>query len=168
MKRRTIILIAAAALLIAAPAGWYFGSPWWTLWRIREAARAGDAERLAAYVDFEALRAQTRDEVRSSVGSLLGRLHPNAQEGALADLAARALSRRVVEPAVGPELLKLWMKGLSFGGGSGQNPYRPIVEHHGLDAFVMRDARDPDHGAALTFRRHGLGWKVERIRWAEQ
>jgi hypothetical protein len=57
---------------------------------------------------------------------------------------------------------------VSFGGGSGRDPYRPIVEHHGLDTFVMRNARDPDHGATLTFRRHGLGWRVERIRWAKQ
>src|SRR4051812_8999459 len=157
MRRRRIILgIAAAALLIAAPAGWYFGSPWWTLWRMRDAARAGDAERLASYVDFESLRAQAPGKVRSSFGSFLGRVHPGREGGALADLAARELSRRVVEPAVGPDALRLWLRALRFDGGSGQGGYRPLVEHQGIDRFVVRNARDPEHGAALTFGRLGL------------
>ena len=165
MRRRKMLIAAVAAMLIAVPAGWYFGSPWWTLWRMRDAARAGDAERIASYVDFEALRTQTRGEVRSTVGSLLGRLHPSRQESALADLAARTLSRRVVEPSVGPDVLRLWLKTLRFGGGSGQEGYRPLIEHRGIDTFIMRNARDPEHGAVLTFGRHGLGWKVEKVRW---
>lgn len=168
MSRRTAILATAVALLIAMPAGWYFGSPWWTLWRMREAARAGDADRLGSYVNFEALRAQSRTQVQSGFGSLLGRLHHGRQESALADLAARELSRRVFEPAVGPELLRLWLKTMRFGGGSGEDGYRPLVQHRGIDKFVVHNARDPERGATLTFGRHGLGWQVEKIHLAEQ
>ena len=50
MKRRGIV-VAGCAIIIVAAAGWYWGSPWWTLYRMREAARAGDAEVLARYVD---------------------------------------------------------------------------------------------------------------------
>jgi hypothetical protein len=47
MRRgRTIAL--AAALLVLIGAGWWFGSPWWTLWRINEAAEARDSEAVVA------------------------------------------------------------------------------------------------------------------------
>lgn len=51
--------LAAAIALASLAAGWWFGSPWWTLWRMREAAAAGDAQALASYIDFPAVRAST-------------------------------------------------------------------------------------------------------------
>ena len=60
MSARNRILAAAALLLLLAAAGWWFGSPWWTLWRMREAAQAGNSDALAAYIDVPALRASTR------------------------------------------------------------------------------------------------------------
>src|SRR4051812_10064124 len=71
MRRRRVILVAAAAVLIIAPAGWYFGSPWWTLWRIREAARAGDMNRLASYVDAKAVQARFVAEGKTFWRSML-------------------------------------------------------------------------------------------------
>jgi hypothetical protein len=59
MKRRSIAVAACAAVILVA-SGWYWGSPWWTLYRMREAARAGDAEGLAAYVDYAGMDARDK------------------------------------------------------------------------------------------------------------
>lgn len=59
MKRRSVA-VAACAVIILAAFGWYWGSPWWTLYRMREAARAGDVEGLARYVDYDGIDARRK------------------------------------------------------------------------------------------------------------
>lgn len=143
-------LAAAAALLLALlAAGWWFGSPWWTLWRMREAAEAGDSDALAAYVDFPALRASTREQL--GLGPLGG-----------------LLAGPAVDALVSPKALKLALgngkgggDGRKSGGGSGSGGKAPEAElvRAGANEFrVRRGRRD------LVFRRHGLGWKLEEVR----
>ena len=68
MRKTGTIALAAAGLFALLAAGWWFGSPWWTLWRMREAAAAGDSGTLASYIDFPALRASTRAQLRPRRG----------------------------------------------------------------------------------------------------
>jgi hypothetical protein len=90
MTRSTrIIAGAAAVLLILAPFGWWFASPWWTLSRMRDAARAGDADALAAHVDFPALRASTREQLRPRLGPLSGLLAGPAVDALISPEALR-------------------------------------------------------------------------------
>ncbi len=171
MTRRTgFLIVAAAALLIALPVGWYFGSPWWTLWRMREAARAGDVATLASYVDFEAVRADAKAQARSEVGSIFGGVRPSGPVGrALIALAARKVTDRAAAALISPEALRVWLANISPGSsGARRSSYEPTVEHHGLDAFDVHDARMPADGTRLTFRRTGLRWKLAAIRWGEQ
>lgn len=134
-KGRTIALLAAA-LVLSLAAGWWFGSPWWTLWRMREAARAGDSETLAAYIDFPALRASTR--------ARLGPLGP--------------LARPAVDALVSPAALRL---ALGARGGRGGGAGEVELARTGINEFrVRRGGRD------LVFRRHGLGWKLAGVRKA--
>jgi len=128
----------AAALLVLLAAGWWFGSPWWTLWRMREAAQAGDAEALAAYIDFPALRASTRARLAPRLGPL-----------------GSALARPAVDALVSPAALRLALLGRSEGGGPGEVE---LVRTAAGEFRVERGGRD------LIFRRHGLGWKLEEIR----
>jgi hypothetical protein len=134
-KRRTAAL--AAALLAIAAAGWWFGSPWWTLWRMREAAQAGDGEALAAYVDFPALRASTRKQL-----------------GPLGGVFARPAVDALVSPAAIRLALATGRGGESSGGGGD-------VELVRTGAGEFRVER---RGGTLVFRRRGLGWKLAEIR----
>lgn len=137
-KGRTFGL--AAALLAMLAAGWWFGSPWWTLWRMREAAQAGDSEALAGYVDFPALRASTREQLGlGPVGGLL--------------------AGPAVDALVSPEALRL-----ALGSGRGSTGARGRASEVALSRSGADEFRIERGGRQLIFRRHGLGWKLEEIR----
>ncbi len=134
--RKSRIFAFAAALVLLAGSGWWFGSPWWTLWRMREAARAGDSDALAAYIDFPALRASTR----ARLGPLGG-----------------VLARPAVDALVSPAALRLALRSRSGGGGDGGDGELDL-DRTGASEFRLRRG-----GNDLVFRRHGLGWKLEEI-----
>jgi hypothetical protein len=137
-KGRTLAGVAAVLLVLLA-AGWWFGSPWWTLWRIREAARARDAEAIAAYIDFPALRASTLEQLGPRFGPLKSRL-----------------ARPAIEALVSPPGLRLILGNDRRGGGE---PEKVELVRTGTGEFrVKREDID------FVFRRHGLGWKLEEIR----
>ena len=141
-KGRTIAL---ATLLLLAAGGWWFGSPWWTLWRMREAAEAGDAEALAAYIDFPALRASTREQL--GLGPLGG-----------------ALAGPAVDALVSPAALRLALgkgRGSAGGGRTGGAGERAKID---LARTGAGEFRVKGGCGDLVFRRHGLGWKLEEIR----
>jgi hypothetical protein len=140
MRHRKSILIAALFLL-ALPAGWWFGSPWWTLWRMREAAAAGDAATLAGYIDFPAVRASAKAQLRPRLGPL-----------------GSALARPAVDALVSPAALRLaLMKRRDGRSAAGLGMVRT-----GASEFRLRR----DGGSDLVFRRHGLGWKLSEVRIA--
>jgi hypothetical protein len=139
-KGRTLAGVAAALLVLLA-AGWWFGSPWWTLWRMREAAQAGDAEALAAYIDFPALRASTREQLGPRFGPL-----------------GSVVAGPAVDALVSPAALRLALGKGRSGGGGGEPDSVELVRTGAGEFRVKRGGGD------FVFRRHGLGWKLEEIR----
>src|SRR6185503_13711838 len=137
MRSRTKILIAAAtALLIALSAGWYFGSPWWTLWRIREAARAGDMKALASYVDWNAVRTGFWTQAQTGWGSMIAEVRPdNDGKRRLIALAKRILAKPASDsfsPSTA-EWIREWLANMPVEAGGlrvrGDNGFRPDVVH---------------------------------------
>lgn len=135
-KSRAIAL--SAALLVLLAAGWWFGSPWWTLWRMREAAQAGDSDALAAYIDFPALRVSVREQLRPNLGP-----------------AADLLVGPAVDALVSPDSLRLVLLRRREGGGPGEFE----MVRTGPGEFRLARGK-----GEFVFRRHGLGWKLEEIR----
>lgn len=142
-NRRTLALAAALLVALAAAVGWWFASPWWTLWRIREAAEAQDSEAVAAYIDFPALRASTREQLATRLGPL-----------------GNALAGRAVDTLVSPTGIRLALEGRGAreGAGEGEGDEVDLVRTGAGEFRVRREGGD------LIFRRHGLGWKLEEIR----
>jgi hypothetical protein len=158
---------AAAALLVAVPAGWYFGSPWWTLWRIREAARAGDVGTLAAYVDYRAIGRRAAAEARATWSSVIPALLEDRGSGRLSAPTRRRIVAALRGRPAQLEELRPWFVTLSLRPGARRGD--PYIVHRGLDRFEVRDrGMSEDHGPLLSFRRHGLGWKLEGVRWGQQ
>jgi hypothetical protein len=146
--RRGKWMIAAILLAALAGSGWWFGSPWWTLWRMREAAAAGDSGTLASYIDFPALRASTRAQLRPRFGRL-----------------GAALARPAVDALVSPTALRLALvkprKGQADAG-------ELEVNRSGANEFRLHRQGNRDGKGDLVFRRHGLGWKLSEVLIARQ
>jgi hypothetical protein len=168
MRRRNVVLGAAAALLLLA-GGWYLGSPWWTLWRMREAARAGDVKTLATYIDQPALVANATGRARRIWGSVLTTKMADTQTARdFVAFARRKLAGLDGKPGPGPADLLGWLSEMPIGPG-GRRRGDPVVIRRGLDRFEVRDRGVPsDFSPLLRFRRHGLGWKLEDARWGQQ
>lgn len=171
MKRLGIATAACAAVILVA-SGWYWGSPWWTLYRMREAARSGDAEALAQYVDYAGIDA--RDKAAAPTFWALPRDAPPADTPAgrqLREWLQRRLAAARSARPMGFADLAPWLSQMPIRigglGPSSRYGYRPYVDRRGLDEFRVLDERHPDNGG-LTFRRHGFGWRLEVVRFAQQ
>jgi hypothetical protein len=173
MRRvRTLILVVTAAALLAG--GWYFGSPWWTLWRMREAAEARDSEALAAYVDFPALRASSKRQLRRELGAEASRAGESGDGlAALGAAFGAAVAGPAVDALLTPEALRrLFAAAPEREAGAERSGRRNgderareyALSREGFDRFRLhRNDRVGEQGD-LLFRRHGLRWKLEEIR----
>lgn len=172
MRSRRIIIALGALLAVAAVAGWVLLSPAWTLRQMAAAAQTNDADRLASYVDFPALRANAKSQLRQQLVSGVA-----AGEGldALGAMVALALVDPAVDAMITPEALEAAFANRSRqavpvapSAPSGRSlpglpriPKNAQIDRQGLNAFVLRDPARPDRG--LRFERRGLGWRLVGI-----
>lgn len=144
--RRAILI---AVLLIGLGAGWYFGSPLWTLSQIRKAAEAGDAKTVAAYVDFPALGRDVAGQLQERMRQREGGIESKLASGLLREALARGVASAGAleaffagEPALGRAARIEDFK----------------IRYEGFDQFrlIRKDGKGPQ----LIFRRYGFGWKL--------
>ena len=139
---------------------------------MREAAKAGDADALAAYVDFAGIDARAR-----AAAPTYFVVPPDAapadtpggrrlREDLHAMLAAARRSPPMGFSDVAPWLSELPIHIGGFGP-PGPHGYRAYIKRHGLNEFRLLDEKSPDNGG-LTFRRRGLGWRLEEVRFMQQ
>ena len=153
MKGRTLLTVAVS-LLVAAFAGWYFASPWWTLRSMRDAARARDSERLVSYIDFPAVRQSVRDELAEGLEKRL--------PGFLSKALVAKLGTPVVDAIVSPDVLSAALIARPEGGeGSGQDNCG--LTRESFSEFRLRCAKITGGQADLIFHRRGLGWVLVGI-----
>lgn len=161
-----------AFMAMCAAAIWLYFTPHLAVKRMQEAAKAGDHQALARLVDFPAVRASVKAEVREAVSREFGE-----ERNPLASFGA-ALAGMVVEPLVDsfvtPQGIASAVRGErpSLGSGEGrvEKEAKDLVVargYEGSDTFVLR-FRDRDDGSermALVMRRHGIAeWKLAAIR----
>jgi hypothetical protein len=95
--------VLAGGVAVAALAAAYFGSPYWALHQIRNAAADGDGERVAAYVDFPAVRESLKSQFASA---LTTRMDAKAKDGPLASIGqafATQMLGGIVDAMVTPQ-----------------------------------------------------------------
>lgn len=157
MKRILIALLLIAALLAG---GWYWGSPWWTLQSMKEAAEARDIDTLSRHVDYTALRDSMKRRLRARMDSGV------RDEGVLGALVAGGLADRLVDIALTPEGMRLIFAAAPLAGEA-----RPgTVKLKADDMMMHRDGpgqfrlvrRDGKPGA-LIFKLKGATWMLSDI-----
>lgn len=179
--KKLIVTVAAVAALLSC---WYYGSPWWTLWQMREAAEARDGEKLARYVDFPALRESSKAQLKARLAAEAVRDRGRGDGlGALGAAVGAAMSGPLADALITPEALQAIFArapkrqgadGWAKGDGRGSEPQKPFgadssnaeLIREGFDRFRLHRKGAAGEAGDLIFRRHGLGWKLEEIRIA--
>jgi hypothetical protein len=147
----------AAALLALVGAGWWFGSPWWTLYRMREAARARDVGTLSEYIDYrsvllDAFLRNQRELARKGVPGM-----DQSRSGRIA-MESRVLANLITMPE---RLLPVLEAGSSRDDSYGMRFEDLELRHADLDEFRL--VQKNGKGGELIFRRHGLSWKLSTM-----
>ena len=161
--RRSWLIIAAILALAAVAAGWWYGSPWWTLREMKEAAEARDAARLSRHIDYPALREDVKADVRQMIAAQSQEAGNQGQ--ALGSAFAMTLAGPLIDAMLTPQGVQAMFAVPRQKTGSAPQPQAsvqaaelPIVEREGLNRFRVRD-KDPRKGG-MIFERRGLGWKL--------
>jgi hypothetical protein len=163
MKKIVGVLVA----LCLAVGVWWYASPLWTLHEMRQAAKAGDAQKLSEYVDYPALRENLKSEFRRGMTNEMAK-HADDGFAMFGSALALAVVNPVIDAMVTPEGVQAMFdqrKQLDRVAPAKAKmpaaPQDPIVDREGFSEFVVRD-KDPTKGS-LVFKRSGLGWKLSGI-----
>jgi hypothetical protein len=186
-KEKTIagLILAVAAL---AAAYWYW-SPYLAIHQIQRAAQEHDVDAFNQHVDYPALRESLKGQTAALMVIDLGKPDRNPL-ASLGTMLAMALSDRMVDALVRPELVMQAMKtgqlrgsspqsaspsapGASSPGPSSPSPSAPEhnprwrLERKSLDMMVADPSDSGRNGTGIqfVFRRHGFAdWKLSEIR----
>ncbi|ALS64627.1 DUF2939 domain-containing protein [Pandoraea apista] len=112
MRKLSVAGISIGTLVVVL--GLLFGTPYYTLWRARDAANARDATALSAYVDYPAVRESLKTNLHDELSRQMDKQRGNAF-GALALALGGWVSDRVVEALLTPEAVAAMLRGDSTG-----------------------------------------------------
>ncbi len=164
MTTRNKILAGAAALAVAG-GGWAWGSPWWTLRSIRNAAEAKDLDTLSSYVDYDALKADVKADIKAQMGPELAK--QGGMLGGLGGLLGGAFIDGMVDKFVSPVGLAGLFAAADANKSKGEAGASPkpkaddfTIERAGLSEFKVLSTKGK---GAMIFKRSGLGWKLSGV-----
>jgi hypothetical protein len=161
MRRRYILAaVAAVLLLVGLGIGWYVYSPAWTVSRMVAAAKSGDAEALAARVDFPALKADLKADLSARLAAeAKGDNSPTARIGVA---IARSMMDQVIEAFASPGGMRATFAALddSDAPPGSKTAGKPKIERQGFSRFRLSRGSS---SSGLVFERRGLGWKLTGI-----
>ena len=151
MKLRLVLL---SALMIGA---WYFASPWYTMWRIVDAAEAGDSAALEERIDFERLRQGMREDLVTSRDDGDSDFLDRIGDGVVRTVGAAAINTIVT-----PRGLAVMLDA------SPAMPGQDLswdVERTGFSTFQgVSTYEDGTPGPVMMFERSGLAWQLVAVR----
>lgn len=116
MRKVIVVAVVVATGLLAT----YFASPYWTFYQMRVAAKEGDGQRLAAYVDFPAVRESMKSQFANELAK---RRESQANANAFAAVGQALATQMVnglIDAMVTPEAVAMMIR-------SGKAP-RPAFE----------------------------------------
>lgn len=170
MRRKLLLLVVLVVAWLAVGA-WFVATPYLSVWSLERAAKAGDAEGIAAHVDFPALRESLQANAAQKINDVASTLpnNPFAQIGAS---FATALAQNAIGAAVTPETVALLLQGTPPGAPMGSpvriSDFDLSMGYSAFSRFVV-EARRPGSSDAplqLIFVRNGIAdWRLTSVRW---
>jgi len=172
-------LIIAAVIVAAGLLSAYLASPYWTLHRIRSAAADGQGDRVAAYVDFPALRESLKGQLSIALNKRMDSRAKDSPSASIGQAFAVQMINGMVDVMVSPESVAAMIR-------SGKAPRalpEPKTDHvtasnaerreprvrrgyEGLNTFqvVLVDPDTSEDTLTAVLSRDGLfGWKLTAI-----
>lgn len=150
MKLRLVLL---SALMIGA---WYLASPWYTMWRIVDAAEAGDSAALEERIDFTRLRQGMREDLAASRDDGDTDFLDQIGDGVVEAVGAAAINT-IVTPRGLAVMLDV-------------SPAMPgqelswAVDRTGIGTFTAVSTYDDGTpGPRMLFERSGLAWQLVAV-----
>ena len=172
---RKLIAIAAAALVVVALVfGWYWGSPFFSVASLRNAAVRGDTKELNERVDF----ARLREELKTQISTLLiTRMTEDLRGNPFAALGV-ALGAKLTDILIDTMVTPAGLASL-LGPTKDRTPDEVsglrlmlspdfVVHRDGLSTFGMYAAKERDKLPALRFSRDGLSWRLVGIHMPDE
>ena len=159
-------IIGLVGVLVVAGGAWLWGSPYLTLLELKKAADARDLAAISARIDYVAVRAdlktQLRERLEGSGGSALDRL------GAA---VAERFADPVVDAAVTPEGMRAIFASAAMAqaarpGFASVKPGEMRVRRDSLGRFMLASANGT--GPEVVFELQGLTWRVTAVRLPEK
>lgn len=172
-----IIAAIVGVSLILTSAGLY-SLPYVTLYEIKEAVEHNNSAKLKAYIDFESVRRDLKDQIRTFLATKLESVRKSNQVLELlgADIAGRLADKmvdKVIDAAVTPEGLDELMRGKIIAGQitsedkqpEGAQPPDVSLHYETWSKFVaeIKNKSEPNKKVKLILTRQGLDWKLTAV-----
>lgn len=169
------IIGAVVAFVIVVICGYFYGSPYLVLNSIKDAAKAGDSEKLSAYIDYPSVRQSVKDQMNAMMVKEVASKDTNGWE-ALGAMMASAMVDKMVDAIVTPEGMTLMLQGKdmrksltkSFDDQTHQDTDDSKVDYQtrylSMNMFeVSFKQKETDKQVKVIMERDGLSWKVKKI-----
>lgn len=155
-------LIALVVLPVLAGGGWLWGSPYLTLLDLKRAADARDLAAISERIDFPAVRADLKTQLRERL---------DRREGSALEQLGVAIAERLADPAVDAAVTPEGMRALFASAAVARaarpslgnvNPEEMRVRRDALDRFTLASVNGT--GPEVMFALQGFTWRVIAVR----
>lgn len=175
-------LLTLLLLVVFAVVGWFFASPYWTLYQLKSAAQAQDIDTMVTYVDFDSVRSDLKEQLKTE---LTKEFDPAGQTGfeALGVAIAMAAVDGLVEKMITPSTIKTVLEGKNLADNlttsqtasnaqDAQNTptytqpnWQFDTNYQNINQFAVNVKNPEQKDAQVILTRDGLfSWKVSKIK----
>lgn len=166
---------AIIAVVIVLVGGYYYASPYLVLNSIKNAAQAGDSEKVSAYMDYPSVRQSFKDQMNAYMVKEMASKETNGWE-ALGTMIATTMVDKMVDAVVTPEGMTLMLQGKDF-----KDSLKPYTEQSSNQTISQEKLdystrylsmnmfevtlKNPNNEKQLKIimERDGLSWKVKKF-----
>lgn len=166
---------AIIAVVIVLVGGYYYASPYLVLNSIKNAAQAGDSEKVSAYMDYPSVRQSFKDQMNAYMVKEMASKETNGWE-ALGTMIATTMVDKMVDAVVTPEGMTLMLQGKDFKDSlkahteqsSNQTISQETLDYStrylSMNMFEVT-FKNPNNEKQLKIimERDGLSWKVKKF-----
>jgi hypothetical protein len=153
-------IAAVIGLLLVALAGaWYFLSPAYAMSQLHDAAIAGDAKELEERIDFPAVRAALKADLRAELAD---------DEPVFGGAAVASIADQLIDAVITPQTMAVIVEhGRFSAGNAGADTGQKTeweVDREGFSRFRATPVLPAGETApSMVFELDGLGWRVVEI-----